>query len=401
MYNLSAQTIDGMTPGRGESSALAGTLLIAGVVAVIYAWQIRQPLTSSDFTILYTSARNPPERMYEPLPGARPNMNPPQFQLAMRPLAALPLPIASGIFRSAGIVAAVACIWWVCSASPEPWTLGDVGAILAWVPMASMLSLNQVTWLLWPLLLFAWANWRRDRWDAGAIAFGIAMSVKPFLGVVTLWLIATRRWRAASVTVIAAASTYAVGLIAYGVGPFRDWLATIGRVQWSWAPMNASIEGWLARIVLADQAGGAGSPRWLAAAGIGLAAAAIATAIARTRRSGVDASWPLLMTTAILASPLGWIYYLWWVMPGPRPQRLLMMGPLLWVPWAYVSSHPSNRLSAATLGSIYFWGLLMLWIGALRESGPRDPASRRATDSAGRSPHPSGSVRSARTEDRR
>ena len=66
-----------MTLARRESPVVAWTLLVAGVVSVLYAWQIRQPLTSSDFTILYTSARNPPERMYQPPPGARVNMSPP------------------------------------------------------------------------------------------------------------------------------------------------------------------------------------------------------------------------------------------------------------------------------------------------------------------------------------
>jgi len=28
------------------------------------------------------------------------------------------------------------------------------------------------------------------------------------------------------------------------------------------------------------------------------------------------------MATALLASPLGWIYYIWWVVPGVRPYVL-------------------------------------------------------------------------------
>ena len=108
-----------------------------------------------------------------------------------------------------------------------------MGALLAWAPMASMLSLNQVTWLIWPLLIFAWTSWRRDRWTAGAIPFGIAMSVKPFLGVIALWLLVTRRWRALMTAIAAASGAFAVGFLVYGAGPYRDWITALVREQWS------------------------------------------------------------------------------------------------------------------------------------------------------------------------
>ena len=155
------------------------------------------------------------------------------------------------------------------------------------------------------------------------------------LGVVALWLLATRRWRELTVAVVAAAGTFAAGLLAYGVSPFRAWLAAMGREQWSWAPMNGAAAGWLGRMALAGNgAVGTSTPPWVSVAALALAAAIVIATIARTRRVGVEKSWPLLVTAALLASPLGWIYYMWWILAGTRPMDLLMMSPLLSVPWA-------------------------------------------------------------------
>ena len=373
-----------MTPARGESPVVAWTLLVAGVVSVLYAWQTRQPLTSSDFTILYTSARNPPERMYQPPPGARVNMNPPQFQLALAPLAALPLPVASTVFRAVSLASAIFCIWWLARSSHDRWTPGDVGALLAWAPMASMLSLNQVTWLIWPLLIFAWTSWRRDRWTAGAVSFGIALSVKPFLGVVALWLLATRRWRALTTAIAAASGAFAVGFLAYGAGPYRAWISALGREQWSWAPMNASVAGWLARIALADDTTGTTpTPTGFAAVALLLSVGIVVAAVARARHCGAERTWPLLVASALLASPLGWIYYVWWIVAVSRPMEILMMSPLLWVPWAYVPAHSANRFVAGTVGSVYFWGLLLVWVQQMRRGYGLPESVAPGTGSAG------------------
>ena len=373
-----------MTPAHRESPAVAWTLLVAGVVSVLYAWQIRQPLTSSDFTILYTSARNTPERMYEPPPGARVNMNPPPFQLALAPLTALPLPVASAVFRTLSVASMILCLWWLARASRDRWTAGDVGALLAWAPMASMLSLNQVTWLLWPLLILTWSSWRRHRWTAGAVPLGIAMSVKPFLGVVALWLLATRRWRALAAAIGAASGIFAIGFLAYGAGPYRAWIAALGHEQWSWAPMNASIAGWLARIAQADDAiGSSPPPAWVTVAALALSTAIVVAALVRTRHVTVERSWPILLSSALLASPLGWIYYMWWIVTAARPMEILITSPLLWIPWAYVPAHSGSRLIAGTLGSIYFWGLVLLWAQQMRSGYALPESDPVGTGSAG------------------
>jgi hypothetical protein len=229
-----------------------------------------------------------------------------------------------------------------------------------------MISLNQVTWIIWPLLLFAWWSWRRERWTAGAIAFGIALGIKPFLGVILLWLVVSRRMRAALVSAAAAAASYGVAAAVYGMPVLRTWVTAIGEIAWWWVAMNASLEGCIARALTPI-----GIPTTTLPAGVSTlaligGAIIVAVTLLRLRDRTVDESWPALVAASLMASPLGWVYYAWWMLPGTRPWRVLLRAPMLWIPLAYVAVMPANRLQAATLGSAYFWGLATFWVMELR-----------------------------------
>lgn len=352
---------------RPASPLFAWTLLVAGILATALAWQDRQPATTADFTLFYRSAQASPPQMYAPPPGPpRGNMNPPLFQLLLKPLTAFPLPTAATIFRVLNVISLCACLWWLARTSEEPWDVGDIGAVLAWAPMASVISLNQLTWILWPPLLWAWWCWRQDRWVAGAIGYGLALGLKPFLGVFLLWLVVTRRWRAAAVSIGSAALSFAIGLAVYGIDVSLAWAQALADVTWAHALMNASLEGLLARTmsksVFASSPPLVDLPALVGPLALAGGALIVGVTLLHTRRQHVDQSWLPLMSSALLASPLGWLYYIWWVLPGNRPSRLLLESPLLWVPMVITVAIAPSRLRTLTLGSIYFWGLFTLWI---------------------------------------
>jgi hypothetical protein len=104
----------------------------------------------------------------------------------------------------------------------------------------------------------------------------------------------------------------------------------------------------------------------------------------RTEES-VDRSFALLMITALLVSPLGWLYYVWFVL-GPAVAVLAWGGSaarggaflrrvqigLIWVagmvsviPEVVVRSFQPSSLLTVTLGSAYFWGMAALWAALL------------------------------------
>ena len=332
----------------------------------LYAWQTRQPHTSSDFTIFYNSAQRPPFDMYKRPPGPpRGNMNPPHFQFLLKPLTNLSVPAAAAVWRTLNVIALGGCLWWLGRRSDERWSAADFGAVLAWSPMQSTINLNQLTWILWPLLVAAWWCWRRDRWTCGAIAFGVALSFKSFLAVFLIWLLVRGKWRAAAAAVVSAVAALGVGVAAYGPGVFRDWLAAVASVEWSFAVMNASVRGFLSRSLTAS--GSAGVPLAIAPALVNplFVAAALfilLVTMVRARRLSVDRAWPPLMAASLLASPLGWLYYIWWILPGVKPSRLLFESPLLWVPMVCVLWGQPSPWATVTIGSVFFWGLLIAWV---------------------------------------
>ena len=79
------------------------------------------------------------------------------------------------------------------------------------------------------------------------------------------------------------------------------------------------------------------------------------------------ADWLAAPNRMTLASPLGWIYYFWWILPVRRPLRLLVQSPLLWLPLGFTVGAGGlvSRWAAVTAESIYSWGLLLLWINLL------------------------------------
>jgi len=340
-------------------------LVVTGIISIAYQWQVRHPLTTADFTLFYRSAAAAPAEMYKPPPGPpRNNMNPPHFQLVMRPLTVFSAETASAIFRGLSIAAAIGCIWWLARNSTERWSLADLGALMAWSPAALNISLNQVTWLLWPLLIYAWSSWRKGRWTAGAVAYGIALSFKPFLGVFLLWMVVTRRLKTAVIAVAVAASCFSLGVLVYGVAVFRNWTKAVGDIVWWRSTLNASFQGFMARSLSDPYAELSEVPRWVTPLALLGGAIILLVTLWKTRQRDIEESWTPLMASALLASPLGWLYYGCWLLPGRRPFRLLFQAPMLWVPVFYVKL-PGSYFLAATYHSRYFWGFALVWFLSL------------------------------------
>jgi hypothetical protein len=99
------------------------------------------------------------------------------------------------------------------------------------------------------LYVLAWIFLRRRHATASGIAIGLAMTLKPYAGLLLLLFILARRWRA----LVAALSTYAVAaLIAtwrFGFSCWREFAAALPATQalWTATRHNASVQGIVAR----------------------------------------------------------------------------------------------------------------------------------------------------------
>lgn len=313
------------------------------------------------------------------------DMNPPHFHLVVLPFLAWSLRRAAIIWLianiyTAGLAAALIVRELEIDVRKEH-VLPLLFAILACSATAAVTVTGQFTALLLLPMVLAWRAARAERWARAGAWLGLLISVKPFFGLFLPLLLTRRRsWPAVVSAAAAIAGAFGVGVAVFGWRTHREWLDALGAVDWTWAAMNASVYGTLARALapspsyaMVANAPGLIRVVWIvASAGI-----ALGTWLAWTRST--DHGFAATILAAVLISPLGWIYYGWLVV-GPcaalwrrtRPRIVWFGLAALAVPLPLVTAFQPSAIATITWGSAYTWGILSLWLGVLASS-PADP----------------------------
>jgi len=124
-------------------------------------------------------------------------------------------------------------------------------------------------------------------------------------------------------------------------------------------------------------------------AGLVLSAATIVVMLWRVRTTDEDESWLLLLLASILASPVGWVYYQP-ILIGPAV-ALALGGRLKHLRWVALTCivpalgkhlfQGGPMIVALTVGSVYFWGLLTVFLeGATQPECAVRPAASDVID---------------------
>ena len=398
-------------------------LFFGGVYFRLCSLQRTDPM-HTDFTIFYFSARmlNDGYPVYGDLPDAYgfewysprlENLNLPHLQLVLAPLGWFPYAQSSVLWGTVNLASLAAALWIVTRELSIRWTWrralswGALGVACAGAGMLAMTG--ELTLLLVLPLTLAWRAARRDGWGSAGAWLGLAMAAKLFLLLFLPCLVVARRWRAVGGALTAIGVFVALGLLTLGPSAYAEWFAGTTRVYWHANSMNASLYGLADRLfarrgefaVLADAAWLV-KPAWFSiGAVIGLATLGAYRRL--ERRSGsagtVDLQFLLVLLGALLLSPLGWIYYVplavtpalallhraglrdlasrraWVWLPGLAA---------LYVPIEATHVGAASSLLTATLGSVYFWGVFLLWVAvALPPSSRTTGCSAAASAPAG------------------
>jgi hypothetical protein len=312
------------------------------------------------------------------LPDPLTNLNPPHAMLPVWPFSFMPLDWAFALWMAvngACLLAAVVVVCHTLGWRPSFWQLT---ILLAGAPTATWLVTGQLSGLVALPLMLAWLAWRSARLGAAGIWLGIAVSVKPFLGLVLFWMLWRREWRALVAAASSGLAMFVLGLLVFGVTGLVEWLAAIGAVSWTWGGMNASIMGIVTRAFTVTpyhapfiEAPLLVVPLWLA--GVAVVAAQL---VRHLGRYSIDHDWGMLVAAALLISPLGWTYYLWWVLPGLRSltshaASILLLLPL---PVVALALFPQRTpLLSFTIGSAYGWALLWSFVAIRPARNDADP----------------------------
>ena len=216
-----------------------------------------------------------------------------------------------------------------CALIPGPmWVrLATFGVVaLSYGAMRDMVLGNVSVLLLFPLVV-AW-RWL-DR-PVGSIAQAVAMAVRPPLGMLLIWQLLRRQWRAVAWTVGAGLVLIALSLPFVGLGGYFDYLTVLGNLSGlTGEENNLDLSSW-AVAMGADES----VARLALLLSYGLGLAAMLLSLRRDREIGF-----IVTTTAtLLLMPLLWDHYLAMLMlPAAllairgRPWGLVL--PLLsWLP---------------------------------------------------------------------
>jgi hypothetical protein len=316
------------------------------------------------------------------------NLNPPHFHLILLPLAPLTgrwALIAWGMISLVCLGLSLRLIARESDVVLTPWRCRLAAlALLSFAGLGAVAVTGQVSFILLLPMTLAWIRARRGRWPEAGVYLGLAISVKPFLGLFLPYLVLRRRFDALGTALGAAAAAFLVGLGVFGWDAHRSWIAGLSSVSWEWVAMNASVLGFLKRVLAPSayyepllDAPSLIAPAWLLLSGA-IGVVTLAVAATDSDDQAVDRSFSLLLFAALLISPLGWTYY-WWLALGPmvlvvaswrqgtaqpggwRRRLLLVAVPgLVWPLPATVAFQPSPWATALT-GSAYFWATLALW----------------------------------------
>jgi len=249
----------------------------------------------------------------------------PPLGIAIAPLTGLELDTGVALWFLLHVTAlAVAC---ALMPVPLPVRLATFGVAALSFAVTRDLVLGNISVLLLVPLAAAW-HWL-DR-PLGSIAQAVAMSVRPMLGVLLIWQLLRRQWRAVAWTVGAGLVLIALTLPVVGLDGYLDYLTVLRNLS--------GVSGVEFNYDLSSTSLTLGSDETVASlallGGYALAIVAIGLSLRRDREVG----FMVTITASLLLSPLLWDHYLvMLVLPAAflaargRPWALAL--PLLsWLP---------------------------------------------------------------------
>jgi Glycosyltransferase family 87 len=218
---------------------------------------------------------------------------PPVAALPFAPLAALPLEVGRMVMFLAGIAAVLAALRLL---GVEDWRCYSVTIVSA--PALNSLALGALTSFL---LLGAALAWRyRDRPAVTAVTTACAALLKLFLWPLAIWLVATRRWRAAVICAGVGVLLLFGGWAIVDFAGLRSYPTLVHVLEQVEAPASYSLVALLGL-----------SGHGATVATVVLSAGAVAAiALAARGADGDRRAFAVAVLVSLVATPLVWLHYL-------------------------------------------------------------------------------------------
>lgn len=329
------------------------------------------------------------------------DLNPPHFHFLFLPLANLPIERAYLIWEFINFGALLVSLRLITRAIAPNITISQgavvLGGLLMFTGTGLLLRSAQLSFLLLLPLTLAWIRGRDNDWRMAGLYLGLSATVKPFLLIFLPYLLFRKHFSGLRNFIGIFGGIFFLGIMTFGIQAHKDWIQTLSSVDWYWVGSNLSILGFLTRTLgespsfaLATNGTTLIVPFWIILSGVIGIFTLLTTALDNSPKA-TDRAFGLLLIAALLISPLGWTYYLffvfaplsfivmnWWHTKGTifqhdkicweeRARKLMLLAaiPGLIVPMYFVSSFQPHPFATISLGSIYFWSTFFLWVSLI------------------------------------
>lgn len=302
-------------------AVIAVQLLRYNVHLGLFGFDFRGTVRDGGRALLDGAAPYPSPDSLRPVPATlgSPFVYPPVILWLAVPFATLPVAIGQALW-AAGLFFGVAAALWLVGV--RDWRC--LGIALLSIPVLKGVTTGNVTLLLVPLLALAWQ--RRDhRWH-GAAAVGVAVALKLFLWPLVVWLIATRRFRAAALSAAVAAGSVFGSWALIGFQGLGDYPRLLHIVDQAYAFKYVSVSALSAAL---------GAPEHVAHAlqyAVGLTLVAAGGLLA-PRTDGDRRSFSVIVVATFVLTPIVWAQNLA-LLFIPLALRHARLGPLWIASWA-------------------------------------------------------------------
>jgi hypothetical protein len=231
------------------------------------------------------------------------------------PFGLLPVWLGDAVFTAALIVALVLALH---VAGVRDWRC--YGAAFLWAPVAFGIQTANLTLLLLLGLALLWRL--RHQVIGTVIVLGSLISLKLFLWPLVVWLLATRRYRAAVWSVILAVLITLLSWAILGFAGFQDYPRVARIYARFFGPSTYTPSALLAKM------GVAGSS--LRMGGLAIGVAALVAIVVAARRSRSDkAAFTFAVGAALLCTPIVWLHYFALLLVP-----LAVLSPVFSIAWA-------------------------------------------------------------------
>jgi hypothetical protein len=295
----------------------AGILSLVLAAAILFTTVAQRKMR--DFEVYWTAGARAAaaEPLYRASDGHYRFKYLPAFAVAVSPLSRTPLRAAKAIWITLSVFCLAALVWISATMVPDTALGRRAVAAITLLAMAKFyaheLVLGQANLLFGALCVVALRAMLKGRDGTGGACFGAAILVKPYAVLFVPYLLAVRRWRAATAAALAGAVVTALPVVVYGVAGTieltRAWWRTASETS---APLLTNADSISVFAMYAKWLGWGGTAATLSLLTVALLAAGFAVVVAR--RTGIVTPEVLEVGMALtlipLVTPQGWDYVL-------------------------------------------------------------------------------------------